>query len=156
MRAMFVVCLASAVMLLSACGSPTKDVAQAEGEVASGLGGSLSYFGSNTQELESFLSTGAMALPDKMLLTSLNSTSEIGDGRFSNGVQRVAAYLEQSSAPPERFAQLCERLRFAFIASRDSDYHFARVHDNLCIRGQGASAAGNAQAAVLEQQARRE
>ncbi len=125
----------SLVLLLSACGSPTKNVAEAQNSAASRLGESLVYFGSNQDELERFLNTGDATLPNKMLLTSFNS-QESGDNFFINGVQRVAGYLEQSSAPPERFGQLCERLRFAYINTDAKDYHYARVHENLCIRGQ--------------------
>lgn len=139
MRSLAWMGLCGVLGLLVACGSPTKDVASAQDSVADSLGGSLKYFGSNQKELESFLAEGDGALADKMLLTSLNSVSDTGDRRFINGVQRVAAYLAQSGAPPERFGQLCERLRFAFIFYETSDYHYARVYENLCIQGQGVN-----------------
>jgi len=126
---------AAVALLLAGCAAPTEDVNKAHATAKDKLGDSLTYFGSNWDELDAFVVSAVPTLPDKILLNSQGNGGPDSDREFINNLQRVTIYMDQSKAPPGRFLQLCERLRFAFIYSFESDYHFARVQENICVRG---------------------
>lgn len=133
--------LLASLTLLTACSTPTTDVAQTQARANENLVQALAYFGSTEKELDLFIEGADPTLADRILTNSQQSSSGGESDRvLVRSIQHIAAAMEHRRVSPERFAQLCERLRFTVIATAEYTYPFVRVHENLCWRGSQATA----------------
>ena len=134
--------LLTSVALLAACSTPTTDVAETQDRASQKVTEALDYFGSTEKELELFLESSDPTLADRILTNSQQSASGgESDRALVRSIQLIASSMEQRRASPERFAQLCERLRFTVITNSEYTYPFVRVHENICWRGSQATPA---------------
>lgn len=137
MRLILLTCL---ILLTTACSSPSSDPIEVINRTQSKLGEAYAYFGTNEKELELFIEEADPSLADRILVNSMQSNSG-NDYQIIRSTQMIVARMEQLKAPPVRYAQLCERLRFVVIRNREENYPWARFHENLCVRGMQADTA---------------